>query len=70
VDALLEHVYQYSRYSGPFFSILSDRGTQFTSRLFRDVTERLGVSLRMSTAYHPETDGQTERYNKEPRLSD
>ena len=61
VDALLEHVYQYS---GPFFSILSDRGTQFTSRLFRDITERLGVSLRMSTAYHPETDGQTERYNK------
>jgi transposase InsO family protein len=44
VDALLEHVYQYS---GPFFSILSDRGTQFTSRLFRDITERLGVSLRM-----------------------
>jgi transposase InsO family protein len=61
VDALLEHVYQYT---GPFFSIVSDRGTQFTSRLFRDITERLGVSLRMSTAYHPETDGQTERYNK------
>jgi putative transposase len=61
VDALLEHVYQYS---GPFFPILSDRGTQFTSRLFRDIADRLGVSLRMSTSYHPETDGQTERYNK------
>jgi transposase InsO family protein len=60
VDALLEHVCQYT---GPFFSIMSDRGTQFTSRLFRDITERLGVSLCMSTAYHPETDGQTERYN-------
>jgi transposase InsO family protein len=61
VDALLAHVYQYT---GPVFSIVSDRRTQVTSRLFRDITERLGVSLKMSTAYHPETDGQTVRYNK------
>lgn len=54
VDALLENVYQYT---GPFYSVLSDRGSQFTSRLFRDITERLGVSLKMSTSYHPETDG-------------
>lgn len=61
VDALLEHVYQYT---GPFFNILSDRGPQFTSTLFRNVMDRFGVNMQLTSAYHPETDGQTERYNK------
>ena len=45
--------------------IISDRGTQFTSKLARDICDKLGVKQAMSTAYHPQTDGQTERANQE-----
>ena len=40
--------------------IISDRGPQFASRLFRALFARLGVTTALSTAYHPQTDGQTE----------
>lgn len=46
-------------------AIISDRGTQFTAKLFRKVWEQLGTDLRFSTAYHPQSDGQTERLNRE-----
>lgn len=45
--------------------IISDRGTQFASNFMRDLNRLLGVSTNMSTAYHPQTDGQTERINQE-----
>ena len=45
-------------------SIVSDRGSEFDSRFFRAFTELLGIDLAMSTSYHPETDGQTERVNQ------
>ena len=35
-----------------------------TSRYWREFCENHGVKLRFSTAFHPETDGQTERVNK------
>ena len=44
--------------------IVSDRGTQFTSRFWKQVQEALGTKLTFSTAYHPHTDGQTERVNQ------
>lgn len=40
--------------------ITSDRGTQFTSKFWRSLCQQLQIEARMSTAYHPETDGQTE----------
>lgn len=46
-------------------AIISDRGTQFTAELFQQVWKALGTDLRMSTSYHPQTDGQTERLIKE-----
>ena len=61
VDALLTHVYART---GPILSILSDRGSQFTSALFRQMWDLLGTKLSFTTAYHPETDGQTEVYNR------
>jgi hypothetical protein len=45
-------------------SIVSDRGSKFTSRFWRYVTAKLGIELRLSTAFHPQTDGQTERVNQ------
>src|SRR3954464_1954396 len=45
-------------------NIVSDRGTQFTSRFWKKFQEGLGTRLDFSTAYHPQTDGQTERVNQ------
>ena len=44
--------------------IVSDRGTQFTSHFWRSFQEALETELCHSTAYHPQTDGQTERVNQ------
>jgi transposase InsO family protein len=43
---------------------VSDRGTQFTSRFWERLHEALDTQLRFSSAYHPQTDGQTERVNQ------
>ncbi|GJZ13541.1 putative reverse transcriptase domain-containing protein [Tanacetum coccineum] len=42
-------------------SIISDRDGQFASHLWQALQEALGTKLHMSTAYHPKTDGQSER---------
>ncbi|GKE26825.1 putative reverse transcriptase domain-containing protein, partial [Tanacetum coccineum] len=42
-------------------SIISDRDSHFTSRFWRSLQEALGTNLDMSTAYHPQMDGQSER---------
>ena len=44
-------------------SIVSDRGTQFVAEFWRSLCQLLGIQARLSTAYHPESDGQTERFN-------
>ncbi|GJV20795.1 putative reverse transcriptase domain-containing protein [Tanacetum coccineum] len=42
-------------------SIISDRDARFTSRLWQTFQKALGTRLDMSTTYHPQTDGQSER---------
>nr|GEX30261.1 putative reverse transcriptase domain-containing protein [Tanacetum cinerariifolium] len=42
-------------------SIISDRDSHFTSRFWQSLQNDLGIQLDMSIAYHPETDGQSER---------
>jgi transposase InsO family protein len=44
--------------------IMFDRGSQFTSRFWQKLHESLDTKLNFSSAYHPQTDGQTERTNQ------
>jgi transposase InsO family protein len=45
--------------------IISDRGPQFASKAFVELLKLLGIKSALSTAYHPQTDGTTERVNQE-----
>ncbi|GKC56558.1 putative reverse transcriptase domain-containing protein [Tanacetum coccineum] len=49
-----------ARYGLPV-SIICDRDERFTSNFWRSFQKALGTDLSMSTAYHPETDGQSKR---------
>jgi hypothetical protein len=57
----LDNVY---RYHGLPDDIVSDRGTQFVSKFWRSLFEILKVNIKLSSAFHPQTDGQTERVNQ------
>ena len=50
---------------GPPDSIVSDRGSVFTSQFWSSLCSQMRVQLRYSTAFHPQSDGQTERMNQE-----
>ena len=52
------------RLHGVPYEIISDRDSKFTSLFWEELWRRLGVKRRLSTAYHPQTDGQTERMNR------
>ncbi len=57
----IQYVY---RIYGPPDTIVSDRGPQFISAFWDEFTRILGIKLKLSTAYHPQTDGQTEIVNQ------
>jgi transposase InsO family protein len=44
--------------------ITSDRDKLFTSNMWQSFADQMGIELRLSTAYHPQTNGQTERVNQ------
>lgn len=44
-------------------NIISDRGSQFISTFWNALSQRLGITLKPSSAYHPQTNGQTENAN-------
>ncbi|CAJ0933022.1 unnamed protein product [Ranitomeya imitator] len=45
-------------------NIVSDRGSQFVSRFWRTFCAKMGIDLSFSSAFHPQTNGQTERTNQ------
>ena len=46
-------------------SVVSDRGPQFAVELTRELNRMLGIKIKLSTVFHPQTDGQMERMNQE-----
>lgn len=55
------YISQIVRLHGVPLSIISDRGSLFTSHFWKALQYGLGTQLDMSTAFHPQTDGQSER---------
>ncbi|SOV05166.1 uncharacterized protein UDID_17854 [Ustilago sp. UG-2017a] len=53
----------YSKHGLPT-SIVSDRGSEFTSHFWHSLSTLLGIETHFSSAYHPQSDGQTERINQ------
>jgi hypothetical protein len=60
-ELFFQHVF---RLHGLPSEIVSDRDPLFTSKFWRALMKRLGVSQAMSSAFHPQTDGNTERVNR------
>ncbi|KAL5786007.1 hypothetical protein ACOSQ2_008399 [Xanthoceras sorbifolium] len=62
LDRLAElYIREIVRLHGVPTSIISDRDPRFTSRFWKKFQEALGTRLNFSTAFHPQTDGQSER---------
>uniref|UniRef100_A0A6Q2YIJ1 Gypsy retrotransposon integrase-like protein 1 n=1 Tax=Esox lucius TaxID=8010 RepID=A0A6Q2YIJ1_ESOLU len=61
-EALFTHVF---RHYGVPEDIVSDRGPQFTSRVWKAFMGRLGVSVSLTSGFHPEANGQVERVNQD-----
>ncbi|KAL5805446.1 hypothetical protein ACOSQ4_028179 [Xanthoceras sorbifolium] len=62
LDRLAElYIREIVRLHGVPVSIISDRDPRFTSRFWKKFQEALGTRLSFSTAFHPQTDGQSER---------
>jgi hypothetical protein len=61
--AMLFFRFIFSKHGVPM-DIVSDRGKHFISRFWQSLCTMLKIKANLSTAYHPETDGQTERVNQ------
>ena len=46
-------------------SVISNRGPHFVAELTRKLNKMLGIEIKLSMAYHPQTNGQMERTNQE-----
>ena len=60
-DIIIDQVYHWIGYPN---SVISDRGSIFTSKYWSTLCYLLGTKRKLSTTFHPQTDGQTERMNQ------
>ena len=61
MEKLVEvYVQEIVRLHGVPLTIVSDQDSRFVSRFWKSLHEALGTKLHFSTAFHPQTDGQTE----------
>ncbi|KAJ4812719.1 polyprotein [Rhynchospora pubera] len=60
-QVFVDHIY---KLHGLPQNLVSDRDPIFTSQFWRELMDKIGIQLNMSTAYHPQSDGQTERLNQ------
>jgi transposase InsO family protein len=61
-EALFTHIF---RHYGVPEDIVFDRRAQFTSRVWKAFIKRLGVSISLTSGFHPESNGQVERVNQD-----
>lgn len=61
-DLLMQHVF---RIHGFPQDMVSDRGSQFTSQFWKSFGRLIGASISLSSGFHPQSNGQTERVNQE-----
>ena len=59
-DLFLHNVW---KHHGLPSTVISNQGPQFASRFWKALCERLEIERRLSTGFHLQTDGQTERFN-------
>ncbi|ESK82274.1 hypothetical protein Moror_15486 [Moniliophthora roreri MCA 2997] len=64
-ELLFQHVYK--RFGLPD-KIISDRDPRFAAEVFKEMGKLLEIKQMLSTAYHPQTDGETERVNQEVEI--
>ncbi|ESK82117.1 reverse transcriptase-rnase h-integrase [Moniliophthora roreri MCA 2997] len=64
-ELLFQHVYK--RFGLPN-KIISDQDPQFAAEVFKEMGKLLGIKQMLSTAYHPQTDRETERVNQEVEI--
>ena len=62
-DEIAEKLLVYISLFGPPKTILSDQGTEFNNSVVAKLVKATGVERRITSAYHPRTNGQTERFN-------
>ena len=62
----LAHLYftQAFPYIGILSQLISDRDMRFTSQMFKEICDLLKIKQNISSAYHPQTDGQSKRTNQ------
>ncbi len=61
-EVLLEQVFHFH---GLPDDIVSDRGPQFTSRVWKSFCQQLNINISLTSGYHPQSNGQVERLNQE-----
>lgn len=61
-DLLMQHVFRIHDFPQ---DMVSDRGSQFTSRFWKSFGRLIGASISLSSGFHPQSNGQTERVNQE-----